>query len=513
MPSVNFKYLSFIIGIVFLAYSPIFFNGFILDDHLFNYENTYYKSWNNLPRLFQKDCITQGVESLMTNGNDKGPAFTSYRPFQSLTYFIDYSLWGDQSLGYHLTNILIHCLNCILVYKIIIWIFGDSFISLFTALLFGLHPIQSEAVAVMSYRVDLIATFFILLSFYAWLKFQKGDYAQKKYYLASLVAYFLALFTKESSIVFPVMLFLYDYLLTISQRKLRHKIIYYLGFLPILFFYIWVYIFVFPNSCVHWRWLGGNITTHLFTMGSSWVSYCIDFFTPWRIHLIPTTYMPSLPSSLLLGTLKITMALIILGAILFRFWRSYKLGAFFLLWSLIFYIPVSNLIPLANPVGYRFMYLPSLGILTLGVFLLFKILFSDRLKEYSQRLAFIVLGGVLAGCFMLTVFLNTKWKDDFTVANTWLEHFPSSTKGLLIKAEVYYYQGMYQQAKIFYLKGYNLGDRNPFLLYHLGKCFLSQGELEKAKACFLELTHRVPKFLDAYILLKAVENQLAILRI
>jgi len=132
----------------------------VLDDHLFNYENTYYKSWSNLPRLFQNDCITQGVESLMINGNDKGPAFTSYRPFQSLTYFFDYSFWGDNPLGCHITNVLIHCLNCILVYKIIIWILGDSLIGLFAALLFGLHPIQSEAVAVMSYRVDLIATFF-----------------------------------------------------------------------------------------------------------------------------------------------------------------------------------------------------------------------------------------------------------------------------------------------------------------------------------------------------------------
>ena len=506
MPSVNFKYLSFIIFIIFLAYTPVFFNGFVLDDHLFNYENTYYKSWNNLPRLFQKGCITQGAESLLTNSNDQGPAFTSYRPFQSLTYFFDYSFWGDQPLGYHLTNVLIHCLNCILVYKIIFWILGDPFIGLFTALLFGLHPIQSEPVAVMSYRVDLIATFFILLSFYAWVKFQKGDYGQIKYYLGSLAAYFLALFTKESSIVFPIMLFFYDYLLTISRRRLRHKIIYYLGFLPVLFFYLWVYIFVFPNSCVQWRWLGGHFATHLFIMGSAWYSYFIDFLIPWRIHLIPTLYTPSLPYFLFLELFKISVVLIILGAILLRFWRSYKLGAFFLLWSLIFYIPVSNMIPLANPVGYRFMYLPSFGILTLGALFLFKILFSDFVKKYSHKLAFILLGGVLAACFMLTVFLNTKWKDDFTIANTWLEYYPASTKGLLIKGEVYYFQERYQQAEMFYVRDYNLGNRNPFLLYHLGKCYLLQGEFKKAKRCFLELTHRVPKFLDAYILLDQIHK-------
>jgi len=58
---------------------------------------------------------------------------------------------------------------------------------------------------------------------------------------------------------------------------------------------------------------------------------------------------------------------------------------------LIFYIPVSNIIPLANPVGYRFMYLPSLGILTLEAVFLFKIVFSDFVKKYFKGLPFLFL--------------------------------------------------------------------------------------------------------------------------
>ena len=65
-------------------------------------------------------------------------------------------------------------------------------------------------------------------------------------------------------------------------------------------------------------------------------------------------------------------------------WNKYKKSIFFLLWYIVFYLPVSNLIPIVNPIACRYMYLPSIGVLIALAFFLHKAFKSNILKKYSK---------------------------------------------------------------------------------------------------------------------------------
>ena len=107
----------------------------------------------------------------------------------------DYALWKENPFGYHLTNFLIHLLNVFLVYALggIVWK-GNRRAAFLTALLFGIHPIQTEAVSYTPSRVDLIGTFFYSG---AWILFDRSVRSRSRLRLAGALALFsLSLLSK-----------------------------------------------------------------------------------------------------------------------------------------------------------------------------------------------------------------------------------------------------------------------------------------------------------------------------
>ena len=486
--------------VVFMANFPVVFNKFIGDDHLLIENNIFYSSWKNIPRLFEQGNIHL-TRDFFSNNHDYGTGCVSYRPVLSLSYFLDYHFWGNKPFGYHLTNIIIHCLNCVLFYLIISSILGPTLESLFAAFLFGLHPVQSEAVAVIGYRADILAAFFVLNSFYFWIRFQSGNYAQVKYYAGSLVMYFFALFSKESSVMLPTVILLYDQIFSDSSSKLKQRKVYYAGFIPILVFYLYVYIFVFPNSSLSFQWIGGSIVNHFLAIAHIWYIYLINFIAPWTIKLLPGFYCPPTPAVFSFETLKMGLVFVIFGWVLIKLWRSYKIGAFFLLWFLVFYFPVSNLFPIANPMAFRYMYLPSAGLLTLFALFLYKILNSHFFMPYSRRLFSIFFMAIVLMGILCTLFINDRLKDDFDVGYTMIEYYPKASTGYVLLGEQYYIRSAFDTAKVYFEKAVHYGYNDPQIDMQLGICYFHLGKFKNAEQHFFNVISANPHYLDPYLIL------------
>jgi len=400
--STHYKNLLILFFFTFLTYTPILFNYWVGDDYLIIERNTFYASWKNVPRLFEKGYITnvQAVEYVSDPQYDYGTGSVSYRPVSNFSYFFDYFLFQAKPYGSHLIDILIHCANSFFVYWIVVQLFSSSILGLFAGLLFSLHPLQSEAVAVMSYRADIIAAFFVLYSFYFWVKFQQGEYLRKGYYGGALLMYFLAVFSKESAIMLPLVILLFDQLLAIPRLSLIRRMKYYAGFILILIVYLYLYIIVFPNSSVSFHWLGASGLSHCLIMGHIWSAYLINVLLPWTVRLIPGLYCPPAPLLISLETLSMGAVLIVLIAGACFLWRKYKPVAFLLFWYILFYIPVSNVIPIANPMAYRFMYLPSIGLFIVLAWIFHKVFISESLEKYSKRLSVIFHAAIIIICII-----------------------------------------------------------------------------------------------------------------
>ena len=113
------------------------------------------------------------------------PYFRSYSPLTLLTHAIDLRVWGQDGGMHHLLNLLLHSLNVALVYRIARGMFSSGslrvapessvFAAFSAALLFAVHPLQVEPVAWISGRKDVLMTFFLLVSFLAYLRWRGGE--------------------------------------------------------------------------------------------------------------------------------------------------------------------------------------------------------------------------------------------------------------------------------------------------------------------------------------------------
>ncbi len=156
-------------------------------------------------------------------------AFNGTRPIINLSLLFNYALSGQNVIGWHIFNISCHIVNSIFVYLLILWTLelpalSDQYsyrsrrMALVGALLFALHPVQTEAVTYIISRTELIAAFFYLATF---LFFIKGAKTGKFYFIiGSFVTAALAMGSKEWAVTLPAMLILYDFLF-LSNSKFK----------------------------------------------------------------------------------------------------------------------------------------------------------------------------------------------------------------------------------------------------------------------------------------------------
>jgi hypothetical protein len=97
-----------------------------------------------------------------------------YRPVVTLSFFVDWFVWGDDASGFHATNLLLHLLNVLLVFSCFS-AFGSPGGALVAGALFAVHPVHTESVTWISGRTDLFASLFVLGAFRLYLSLGRRE--------------------------------------------------------------------------------------------------------------------------------------------------------------------------------------------------------------------------------------------------------------------------------------------------------------------------------------------------
>lgn len=150
-------------------------------------------------------------------GSDFASMALFYRPVASLTYAIDHALWGLDPFGYHLTNVVLHAVGTVLVVVTITEITDRPRVGYLTGLLFTVHPVTVEVVPVIARRQDILLAIFVLGTISLFVRWhrrwqrhrrQNREWTLRPYrpLIAALVAYTLALGSKETALVVPALL-------------------------------------------------------------------------------------------------------------------------------------------------------------------------------------------------------------------------------------------------------------------------------------------------------------------
>lgn len=133
----------------------------------------------------------------------------NWHPLTYLSLMLDAQLWGSKNpAAFHLTNVVLHTLNVLLLYGLLYQWTGAAGRSAFVAALFAVHPLHVESVAWISERKDVLSTMFGFLALLAYGRYARTS--RRAWYLATCVAFTCSLLAKQMLVTIPFLVLLLD---------------------------------------------------------------------------------------------------------------------------------------------------------------------------------------------------------------------------------------------------------------------------------------------------------------
>src|SRR6202044_3047470 len=140
---------------------------------------------------------------------------SNWHPLTWISHMADCQVYGLHPWGHHLTNVLLHAANALLLFILLRGMTRAPWRSLFVAALFGLHPLHVESVAWIAERKDVLSTTFWMLTLWAYAtraqKIRAHEAHATGWYLLALVFFAAGLMCKPMLVTLPCVLLLLDY--------------------------------------------------------------------------------------------------------------------------------------------------------------------------------------------------------------------------------------------------------------------------------------------------------------
>ena len=394
--------ILFLILITVLVYSNTLQNAFIWDDHdLIN--DPYISSLKNIPFFFS-------IEYWFEHNPLNRPLIC--RPLRAISLALDYALWGSNPMGYHLTNLLYHLVNVILTYFLILNLAQKKYLKapFWIALLFAVHPVNTEVVAWIKNRTELLGYMFALAALMFFIKALQKKVAVLPL-CGSLLCYYLALSAKETYLILPLLL--WGYLLCFSLKiKTLGLLLPFLVIIvihPVFLTMLNFFLYKFSNQITIPTY---SYILHTIPLGVGTLCSYLG------LMLLPVNLNAQYQFS---GSLtSVWIGCVFLGGLLFLLFRPTKNPylSFAIIWILITILPVSNIIPIIiRPFAEQRLYLPCLG------FCIFIVFLRENVKLLTVLLTSLVI------IYSVLVFQrNFIWKNEVTVSEDSVKKDPDNAR-------------------------------------------------------------------------------------
>lgn len=350
--------ISLLAVAVFVVYANSLPGPFLFDDELLVKSNPLITSFSNIPVFFKTDIFAHSTEGL--------PQSNSYRPLQTLTYAVDFFLWGDDPMGFHITNVLIHIVNTFLVLLLAQKIFKDLFLALFVSALFGLHPVNTQCVSYIAGRADLLTAAFMFISILLYVDYSETN--KNRFLAASTLSYLCAVYSKEyAAFAVPALIFLYN---TVFDSKNVFKTKRYAPYLLSLVLYIPARMGALSGLTPRSLELSRiSLFSRVFTSLKTLFIDIRILLLPYDLHFGRTTGV----ERSLFGSpyaVLVTIGVVAIAFILYHLYRKWRrersvsaAAVFFgVSWFLVSMLPLVNIVPLQVFHSDNWLYFSSVGV-------------------------------------------------------------------------------------------------------------------------------------------------------
>jgi tetratricopeptide (TPR) repeat protein len=340
-----------------LVYAPTANYGFVWDDHLLITGNQSFLTARPADLL---------LRSFWHGSPDpvEGPAAAYYRPLTSLSFWLDRTLWGLNPTGFHITNIILNALAAAAVTLVIWELLHSGVWALLGGLLFAVHSSHVESAAFVAGRTDLLAGLFVGLAAFGLLRYLRKH--GRWWWLLAVGAYCLAVLSKETALLFPLLVVLAPLLL---RRRYDRQ--------------YWVLVILAVAAAAGYLLLRSRVqplalppagpvpfTQRLTDIANTVGLYLRMFFYPFEHRAkIPadSSFLVLTASTIYTLLFAVTIPLVALRR---RFWVVLWGYA----WVILFLLPVVNVVPIGPQAAERLLFLPSAGLVMILITLLSRLL-------------------------------------------------------------------------------------------------------------------------------------------
>jgi protein O-mannosyl-transferase len=412
------------------AYSNSFSDGFVFDNQGLLLQDPRIREANteNLGLILQHTYWWPYAETRL------------YRPVGTLSYLFNYAVLGNgvNPEGYHWINLLLHLGNVLLVYALARRLLPNFWPPVFVSALWAVHPVLTESVTNIIGRVDLLAGMAVLSGLLFYLKSTEARGARRWLWLAALMAVtFIGVFSKESAVVIPGVIVLYE-LVWWKERKNLKGALFGCAAVVIPLLAMWL-----GRSMV----MSGASEPQVPFVDNPLVA--TDFWTArvtasevmarslgllaWPASLSADYSFAQIPPAR--GAVSdwiawIALAVVVTAVFVFRRNRALVFVAGF---AALTFLPTANLLfPVGAIMAERFLYLPAVAAAVCLVMALYAVPKAD------PRVAPAVLCSIAALFAIRTWVRNADWRNDLSFARATVRSAPQSYKGHVLLASALY---------------------------------------------------------------------------
>lgn len=487
--------LVFIIVVSGAVYFNALFNEFVFDDLQLITNNDTIKDFRYIPEIF-----TENLWGVL------GRASNYYRPLPPLIYMLIYHIFGSGPWAFHLVNILFHAGVSLLIYFILSHLVKKddrkdarsiNFPAFLAALLFAVHPIHTEAVAWIAGIMDLSCTFFSLLSFYLFIRFQEGT-SSIKILILSLFSFFLAVLSKEPALTISIILIIYAVLFRRpSDRDLLHSLKRCVLYFLVIGVYFAMRLYALKGFAPLKTSSGLSLYETLINISFIFARYLEKMFMPVSLNVLYHVHpISSLFSMQGLISLLVTL---LFFAIMFTSFKRNKTLLLGLLFIVVPLLPALYLPGLVQKIEYavtdRYLYLSSFGL----VILVAAFISSLERKNAKWSKGMVLLASAVIAVFsVMTISRNAVWKNNETLWRDSVQKSPESAFAHENLGYALFYRGNAEEGRRELQTAVKLDSGIPDAIISTGIGYSQKGLMNHAILAFNRAVLLKPDSADAH---------------
>lgn len=398
-----------------------------------------------------------------------------YLPLSMISLMGDYALGGrpDDLRPFHRTSLLFHMLNCLLLTLLLGQLFGWGVPVFAAGLLFGLHPLVVEPIAWVGERKTLLAAFFVLLAMLAHVRHARAG--GWRWVIAATVAYALAMMSKPTAVMLPLLLIVMDYwpLEQLNKRAIFDKVP--LFGIAVLFSVI--------ALMSHGR-TAGFLSDESPTSANRvlLVFYLCSFYASKIVWPVDLTPVYQLPNPLAISHPMVLVGILLVSGLGVIAWKVSKHSRAVAGGGLFFGLAIA---PTLGVVRYswvtasdKYVYLPAIGLAMLATWL--TCLLWKMAGKHGRLIMVTVFVAFLALEFVGTRAAIAHWRDTESHFRYLVAKAPGHRMAHYGLGQALHEQGQYVEAAEQYKTVLKVAPNYAEVHHDLGVCFFEQGRIDEA---------------------------------